>query len=225
MQIIPVLDLMGGLVVRGHLGDRANYRPIVTPLSDTADPVAVAEGLQGLGPFRAFYIADLDAIEGGAVQHGVLDRLSAAFPATEFWVDAGVADAQGARALLARPQTVAVIGSETLRAVDELDALAEEPRVVLSLDYRGDAFVGPAGLLARPEIWPDRVIAMTLAQVGSGAGPDLARLAEVKRLAGPGRQIFAAGGVRGPEDVTRLDAEGISGVLVASALHDGRLRG
>lgn len=225
MQIIPVLDLMGGLVVRGHLGNRATYRPIVTPLSDSADPVSVAEGLQGLGPFRAFYVADLDAIEGGAVQHGVLDRLAAAFPETEFWVDAGLVDAAGARALLERPKTVAVIGSETMASETVLADLAGEPRLVLSLDYRGEAFVGPPGVLARPDLWPARVIAMTLAKVGSGAGPDLSRLNEVRALAGSGRRVFAAGGVRDGADLARLEAEGITGALVASALHDGRLRG
>jgi phosphoribosylformimino-5-aminoimidazole carboxamide ribotide isomerase len=216
---------MGGLVVRGHLGDRANYRPIVTPLADGADPVAVAEGLQGIGPFGAFYVADLDAIEGGPVQHGVLDRLAAAFPAVEFWVDAGVADAKGARTLLARERTVAVIGSETLASATILDELGGEPRLVLSLDYRGDAFVGPADVLTRPEAWPTRVIAMTLAKVGSGAGPDFERLSQVRAMAGPKRRVFAAGGVRDAADLARLETEGMAGVLVASALHDGRLRG
>ncbi|KQT69995.1 MULTISPECIES: HisA/HisF-related TIM barrel protein [unclassified Aureimonas] len=224
MQIIPVLDLMGGLVVRGHLGDRASYRPIVTPLSDTPDPVAVAQGLQSLGPFSAIYVADLDAIEGRGVQAGVLDALSGAFPGTDFWIDAGVADADGARALLARERTVVVIGSETLLSVDVLEALAGEDRWALSLDYRGTSFVGPKGVLERPDLWPARVIAMTLAKVGSGAGPDFARLAEVRALAGPERQVFAAGGVRDGADLARLEAEGISGALVASALHDGRLR-
>lgn len=225
MQIIPVLDVMGGLVVRGHLGDRANYRPIVTPLSDSADPVSVAAGLQELGPFRAFYVADLDAIQGGAVQHGVLDRLAEAFPETEFWVDAGVADAAGARALLKRERTVAVIGSETLGSVDVLAAFGGETRIVLSLDYRGDDFIGPVDLLLRADLWPARIVAMTLAKVGSGAGPDLSRLVEVRALAGPERRVFAAGGVRDGEDLARLEMEGMAGALVASALHDGRLRG
>ena len=62
MQVIPVLDLIGGLVVRARMGDRDAYRPIETPLSPTPDPVAVAEGLMRLGSFPTLYIADLDAI-------------------------------------------------------------------------------------------------------------------------------------------------------------------
>ena len=53
-------------------------------------------------------------------------------------------------------------------------------RIVLSLDFRGDAFQGPQEILAEPALWPQRVIVMTLARVGSGAGPDLERLAAIR---------------------------------------------
>lgn len=66
MRIIPVLDLKGGEVVRAEKGQRDSYKPIVTPLSASTDAVSVAIGLRTLFPFRAFYIADLDAIEGRA---------------------------------------------------------------------------------------------------------------------------------------------------------------
>ena len=75
MRIIPVLDLKGGEVVRAEKGRRDLYRPIVTPLCDGSDPVAVAEGLRTLFPFPVFYIADLDAIEGRAPNIAALTRL------------------------------------------------------------------------------------------------------------------------------------------------------
>jgi uncharacterized protein related to proFAR isomerase len=36
--------------------------------------------------------------------------------------------------------------------------------------------------------------------------------------------VTAGGGVRGPDDLRGLHACGVKAVLVASALHDGRLR-
>jgi phosphoribosylformimino-5-aminoimidazole carboxamide ribotide isomerase len=39
----------------------------------------------------------------------------------------------------------------------------------------------------------------------------------------PNLQLTAGGGVRGMEDVRRLHALGVDRVLVASALHDGRI--
>ena len=62
MQVIPVIDLMGGEVVRARMGDRASYRPIESPLSPTSDPVDVVRGLLAAYPFPTLYVADLDAI-------------------------------------------------------------------------------------------------------------------------------------------------------------------
>ena len=39
----------------------------------------------------------------------------------------------------------------------------------------------------------------------------------------PGLEVTAGGGVRGRADLDRLKACGVRNVLVASALHDGRL--
>jgi phosphoribosylformimino-5-aminoimidazole carboxamide ribotide isomerase len=105
-----------------------------------------------------------------------------------------------------------------------LEEFAPDDRIVLSLDYRGDSFLGPNGLCDAPHLWPARVIVMTLARVGRDAGPDMDRLADIKRRA-PDVMLYAAGGVRGASDLMRLKQAGIRGVLVASALHDGRLTG
>ena len=68
MQAIPVIDLMGGQVVRARMGDRASYRPLESPLSPTSDPVDVVRGLLGVFPFPTLYVADLDAIQGSGRQ-------------------------------------------------------------------------------------------------------------------------------------------------------------
>jgi HisA/HisF family protein len=223
MQIIPVLDIKGGLVVRGAGGDRAHYQPIVTPLAAGPDPVAVAKGLMLLAKFPAFYVADLDAIEGRPANDSVLANLLQAFPQTQFWIDAGVRTRGDVERILKVPRQVPVIGSESIADSGVATDYAGSDRVVLSLDFRGETFLGPAQLLDEAARWPGRVVVMTLAKVGSGAGPDMARLAEIAAKGG-GRALFAAGGVRGPEDVAALQRAGIAGALVSTALHDGRLR-
>ena len=81
MEIIPVIDLKGGLVVRARMGQRDQYRPIETPLSPTSHPADVVQGLMSVFPFRTLYVADLDAIERTGDNDAVLVRLKAAFPA------------------------------------------------------------------------------------------------------------------------------------------------
>lgn len=222
MRIIPVLDIMGGLVVRGVMGERRAYRPIETALSAGADPVAVAKGLAGLGDFPAFYVADLDAIEGRPPNAAALSALGEAFPDTEFWVDAGLKTAAEAECMQQAACRIAVMGTESIADAAVLAALTRPERVILSLDFRGDAFLGPPEILQDADLWPDRIIVMTLARVGSGAGPDLERLGAIVARAG-GRAVYAAGGVRGPDDLEVLQQAGIAGALVSTALHDGRL--
>jgi phosphoribosylformimino-5-aminoimidazole carboxamide ribotide isomerase len=224
MDIIPVLDLRGGIVVRAHRGQRDQYRPLESPLSPTSDPVDVMRGLYSVYPFKTFYLADLDAIMGTGNNEAVFGRLKAEFPATVFWVDNGVSDLSSARNWLDAGLGHLVVGSESQRDMALISCLSEHDRVVLSLDFRDRAFVGPPALLDDVASWPRRLIVMTLARVGSGAGPDIDRLCAIREIAA-GRDIYAAGGVRDSADLAVLKGAGISGALVATSLHDGRLTG
>jgi phosphoribosylformimino-5-aminoimidazole carboxamide ribotide isomerase len=223
VQVVPVLDLLGGQVVRARNGERAAYRPIETPLASGSDPVDVARGLLGLYPFRTLYVADLDAIQGQGDNLAALRRLRAAFPALGLWVDNGAAEEEGLIALTAPElRCEPVLGSESQRDAALIGRHRDSGAVLLSLDFRGAAFQGPPELRANPDIWPKRVIVMTLARVGGGAGPDLGRLEAIRETA-PTRALYAAGGVRGIADLAQLRDAGAAGALVASSLHDGGL--
>jgi len=222
LQAIPVIDLMGGRVVRARMGDRASYQPLESPLSRTSDPVAVMKGLLSVYPFSTLYVADLDAIGGDGDNCPALRRLRAEFPALQMWVDNGAADPAALEGLIGANLGTPVIGSESQRDGALIAQHSGSARIVLSLDFRGDAFQGPGEILAEPALWPRRIIVMTLARVGSGAGPDLARLAAIRSVAGE-REIYAAGGVRDAVDLSALKAAGAAGALIATALHDGRI--
>jgi phosphoribosylformimino-5-aminoimidazole carboxamide ribotide isomerase len=224
VEIIPVIDLKDGAVVRARMGQRDRYRPIETPLSPTSDPVDVTRGLLTVHRFETLYIADLDAIAGGADNRAVLTRLKAKFPQLTLWVDNGICDRGRAQEWLDAGWGDLVLGSETQPDAALVRYFAADPRVMLSLDFRGPSFQGPPALLDETSCWPGRVIAMTLARVGSGAGPDHDRLRSI-RDAAPGKKVYAAGGVRDVADLIALKRAGVAGALVASCLHDGRLRG
>jgi len=222
LHAIPVIDLMGGQVVRARMGDRASYRPLESPLSPTSDPIDVVRGVLGIFPFKRLYVADLDAIQGGGDNRQTLRRIRAEFPLLQMWVDDGAADASSLHALIGADLGTPVIGSESQRDSTLIAQNRDSMRIVLSLDFRGDAFQGPQEILAEPALWPRRVIVMTLARVGSGAGADLARLAAIRSIAG-GREIYAAGGVRNAADLRALKETGVSGALIATALHERQI--
>ncbi len=221
LEIIPVIDIRHGLVVRAVMGRRELYRPIDTPLSRTAMPEDVVMGLLGLHDFETIYIADLDAIEGTGDNTGAVTLLRKRFAHLDIWIDNGIAARDAIRAWLDGDRGTLVLGSESQTGADVARSFKDDPRLVLSLDFRESAFQGPSELLD-PSHWPERVIAMTLARVGGASGPDFERLSQLRRL-GPGHRIYAAGGVRGSDDLQSLADMGVSGVLIASALHDGRL--
>ncbi len=220
MNVIPVIDLKGGTVVHARLGQRDLYRPIETPLAATSDPVDVTKGLLSVFPFATLYIADLDAIAGTGDNRAALRRIQAAFPQLTLWVDGGIADLSAATDWLAAGLGHLVLGSESQDNAAIVRHFAADPRIVLSLDFRGDAFQGPPELRLETQSWPRRVIVMTLDRVGSHAGPDLDRLRAIK--AG-GTEVYAAGGVRDAADLQALEDSGIAGALVASSLHNGRI--
>jgi uncharacterized protein related to proFAR isomerase len=193
-------------------------------LSPTSRPTDVARGLLSIFPFKKFYVADLNAIENKDNNNAALKRLSLDFPELVFWVDAGIADVHHAQRWFEAGLGHLVLGSETQRDSDLIRFLCRNNRTILSLDFRGDAFLGPASLLNEANIWPTNVIVMTLARVGSASGPDMNWLTTIKSRAA-NRQVYAAGGVRDANDLASLAAAGIAGALVATSLHNGKLTG
>ncbi|WP_085315725.1 HisA/HisF-related TIM barrel protein [Derxia lacustris] len=232
MELIPVVDLMAGAVVRGMRGDRARYRPIESALCAGSDPATMAGKLVSHCAATTLYVADLDAIMRASPQWSALESLLAALPQTvRLWLDAGFADADRAAAVIARlagadaalqQRVIPVFGTESLASLSAAADCLALPGAVLSLDRRAGHALDPAGLHERPERWPERVIAMTLDQVGADAGPDLAGIARLRSLK-QGLCPYGAGSIRHAADLDAARAAGAAGWLVASALHDGRI--
>ncbi|MEX3957820.1 HisA/HisF-related TIM barrel protein [Trinickia sp. EG282A] len=248
MQVIPVLDLLDGHAVRAQRGERASYRPIRSPLAGTSEPVSLARALVAAIGATTLYIADLDAILApGRDDHAAqLAALRSTLPDIEIWLDAGFADYAAMRALFDRIQRiesadrrtasrddsplaplaplVPVFGTESLRDPDALRAAETDGFApILSLDHRAGRLIGNAALDRSSAWWPSRVVAMTLDQVGSYQGPDLATFARIRERAPLGTTVIGAGGIRDQADLDAAAAAGATGWLIASALHDGHL--
>ena len=224
MRCVAVVDLKAGQVVHAMRGDRQHYAPVRSRLCASADPRAVVAALRDRLHVGAFYVADLDAIQRCGTSRELIADLVAEHADCEWWIDADFGAPSRLEAYLQQPNVKAVIGSESLQAADELAAvLGALPRpadAILSLDHRAGHCMGPAALWQAPASWPAKVIAMNLDRVGAGAGPDLALNARLRALA---QAVVAAGGVRDAQDLALLEEAGVSDVLLATALHDGRI--
>lgn len=222
LELIPVIDLMQGHVVHARLGQRTQYQPLQSALAGgSSEALRVVDGLLALHPFNRLYIADLDAITGHGDHAATIDAIAQSHPEVELWLDSGL----GALPAADVTSTIPVLGSESLRTLPstKADTDAAPHGWVLSLDFHTDQLLGPPELLQHTTSWPRDIIAMTLDRVGGAQGPDLQRVSALKTRV-PTHRIYAAGGVRDARDLVALAQSGAHGVLLASALHDGRLR-
>ena len=67
------------------------------------------------------------------------------------------------------------------------------------------------------------MVVLDLAAVGVNEGPAVTELCASLREAHPHLELISGGGARGLSDIESLGMAGCDSVLVASALHDGRL--
>lgn len=224
MHIVPVIDIKSGQVVRAIAGRREQYHPLSSKLCDSSEPQAIIEALRALHPFDTFYLADIDRIMGWGDNRAAIAALCQRHPKLKFWLDAGFTHPDNFNWLEDHRNIIPVLGSESIGSMDEYQTLwqATGRQCVLSLDYLQDRFRGPVELEHRPDLWPDVVLVMELDRVGTGSGPHYCRLAEYP-LEQQHYRIYAAGGVRGVEDLRRLREAHVDGVLIATALHDGTL--
>jgi len=219
--------VQGGIVVRGVAGRRHEYRPLVSRLTDSCEPAAVADAFRRHFGLTELYLADLDALAGTAPAVALYRSLSG----FRLWVDAGLRRAPDAAPLVDAGVDSLVAGLETLAGPDELAALcrADGSRVVFSLDLRQGRPLGDWGddpMAVAAEVVGAgcrRLLVLDLARVGVGAGTGTEDFCRGLAEAYPDVTLTAGGGIRDAADLLRLAACGVRSALVASALHDGRL--
>jgi phosphoribosylformimino-5-aminoimidazole carboxamide ribotide isomerase len=235
MRVIPVLDLRAGQAVMARGGAREAYAPgpsLLVPEQEMGDAVALTRAFRRLG-CEECYVADLDGIAGAAPQRVLIRALAGS--GVRLLVDDGAANPDRARATLSDGVGRVVVGLETLPVFDALRAIVAaigRERIVFSLDLRNGRPVvrqgaGHPGTARELAEWAaaagvSALLVLDLARVGTGAGPDLVLIDELRR-AHPTLELLAGGGVGSRVDLEGLADVGCDAALVATALHDGRL--
>ena len=129
MQILPVIDLKDGDVVRGVAGQRSTYQSVESLLASDSTVTAIATAFATQLPVDTVYVADLDAIAGAEPNWQALDQISDT--GLEIWLDAGLGDQLRAEQLsrYARQQAQLVnmiIGLESVADLETLQMLWEQ---------------------------------------------------------------------------------------------------
>ena len=237
MRIIPVIDLRGGRAVRGRSGDRGRYVPVESRIAGDgarhlSDPLSLLAAYRDTLRPGTVYVADLDRITGRGGNEALLGSLVEAAPGVRFLWDGGFPDAAAIAGAARHSRITPVLGTETLRSIEELQWLHRPgtgSRAVLSLDLDDSGLVSRSALVAplREEEILGRarrfgirsVIVLMLDRVGTARGLPRGRLRAL-RLAAAGLDLVAGGGIAGLDDLLFLRDAGFSGALLATALHD-----
>lgn len=224
--VFPAVDIAGGRCVQLRRGDPE----AATVYYD--DPVEaalrwVSEGAQAL------HVVDLDAALGRGRNAEVIARLVAAVP-VPVQVAGGVRDEGAFIAALETGAARVVLGTAAVdnpRVVASL-ARAHPHRVVVAADVRDrEVVVGgwtrgsgvPVDQFV-PRVELPGVAALLITDVardGVLEGPACDLYREVAQMTEV--PVIASGGVRDPDDVAAVREAGASGVVIGTALYEGRL--
>jgi len=230
-QLLPAIDLRGGLVVRLSEGDFTRETVY------EADPEEVARRFAVAGA-RWIHIVDLDgAREGERRQTEVVTRIvAAAGPGVSCEVAGGLRDEAAVDAALSAGAARAVIGTAALRdpaLVQRLVTRLGPERIAIALDVRNGMAVGQGWIPGQPgmpaldalTMLADRgartFIVTAIERDGLLGGPNLDLLGRMVAL-GRG-EVVASAGVASLEDIAAVGALGCAGAIVGRALYEGRV--
>ncbi|MGQ9721909.1 MAG: HisA/HisF-related TIM barrel protein [Candidatus Jordarchaeum sp.] len=234
MRVIPVIDVLKGKAVQAIRGERQKYQPIKTALAPSSEPTEIALAFQEIYGFSEMYVADLDAIQGVGSNFEVIKKISNSTD-LKLIIDAGINNPKDTMRTLEAGAEKVVIATETLDSIKQLEECIKAvggQKIVGSLDYKEGRILTKSGELMKlkpiqvAEIFEKKgaceIIFLELSKVGTLQGLETGTLKElIQAVRIP---VLTGGGIESVREIIGLQNLGIAGVLVATALHKGKIR-
>ena len=233
MEIIPVMDILGGVVVHAVKGEREKYKPIKSILCSSSNPKDIALTFKGLG-FKSLYIADLDAIINEKLNLNMIQMIKKVWMDVNLIIDAGKLSLDCAEKFLKAGVSKIVVGTETLEDFGKLIKVSEDKigveNVVISLDFKGRKILTNCDTLKNfspvkalkffLNLGFKSFIYLDLLKVGSLEGVNLDVINALIKYKGEA-SLIVGGGIRSFNEILKLKNAGVNGVLVSTAIHKG----
>ena len=231
IEIVAVLDLLDGAVVRAVAGRRREYQPIHGLFGSGTDPAGLLSRMTSIFSLAGIYIADLNGILGRMPQ---FDVLAAMFRAgVRCWADIGACDLAGLSAADMPLGSAPILATETFKDLSSCLNSETTGELIFSLDLcngapvvadkRWQGYSAPqlAQELIRGGV--KKLLCLDIAAVGMGQGVPTLPLCRQLKQEFPDLFLITGGGVRSPDCLLQARDAGVDALLVASALHDGRI--
>jgi phosphoribosylformimino-5-aminoimidazole carboxamide ribotide isomerase len=232
--VFPAIDLRAGQVVRLSQGDPTRQTVYGT------DPGDVARGWLAAGS-RWLHVVNLDGAFGDQEAHNqqalgaILEAVTAAEGGARVQLGGGLrslADVERALALGVDRAILGTVAIEAPEVVREAIARFGAERVGVGIDARAGR-VRVRGWVQETQVDPvslghelyglgvRTVVFTNIARDGVGTGVDVATTRNLAQSTG--LRVIASGGVASLQDVRRVRAAGLSGVIIGRALYEGQI--
>jgi phosphoribosylformimino-5-aminoimidazole carboxamide ribotide isomerase len=229
-EILPAIDLRGGLVVRLQEGDFARE----TAFSDDAPAVAMRFADDGA---RWIHLVDLDAARGRPPHANVVAAVIAAV-GTRLSVEVagGLRSADAVGQALAAGAARAVLGTAALRDpafAGKMVSIHGSSGIAVAVDVRDGHAVGDAWTVNNKgvnvidtirrlvDVGIETFEVTAINRDGLLAGPDLQLYEDIVRVSRGA--IIASGGIASVRDIAAVRDVGCAGAIIGRALYEERL--
>ena len=222
-RIVFVMDIRNGEAVHAVRGDREKYKPVRSRICGSSAPMDIISKLMP----PEVYIADLDRLQHLGDNFELIKKISAK---TKTMVDTGAENIEDVEKCLGIADT-AILGTETAFLELIKKAAGRFPgKINVSIDIKNGRVltndrrmgVEPEKLVRMLDEYDIKdIIVLELNKVGTGAGIDVEFLRNMVELSS--HNILTGGGIKDMDDIHALEKIGVSGALVATAVHSGRI--
>ena len=229
MDILPAIDLRGGKCVRLLQGDYTQE------IRYSEDPVAVAAQFEQQGA-SWLHVVDLDGAREGRLCNLPIIQQIAATTKLKIEGGGGIREAAAIDSLLGAGVARCVIGTQALEDWPWFESLVQRPerrgRIALGLDARQGKLAirgwteerqeSALQVAERVATWPLAAIIYTdIARDGMLLGPNMESIKVMAQVSAV--PIIASGGVTDIDDVRRLVALPLLGIIIGRAIYERQL--
>ena len=227
LELLPAVDVSGGLAVRLAQGDTQTEESFGSPMD--AAQTWISAGAEWI------HLVDLDAAFERGNNQAVIQEVVAGCEEVKIQLSGGIVDQHSLGAALATGATRVNIATPALAKIDWVKQAISEfgDRIAVGLDVRGSTLIGRGSSIEVGELQEilaqleqagcARYIVTDVAKDGMLQGPNLELLSQV--LARTNSPVVASGGISSLEDISKLCelvSEGLEGAILGKALYAKR---
>lgn len=232
-KVIPVLDLLDGLIVHAVKGVRKNYKPLDSYLFEKPDPNLIIDILYNKYKFNEFYVADLNAIMNRNPNYELILKLIEK-PYISFLLDPGINNFEEVIQFSSLGIKNLILGLETLENKEtilksiQLDFFK---KLYVSVDMYSEKIITGIKEYQKTStlkiiknlsnLGVSKIILLDLERVGSKEGGIPVLYKEIRSIFQG--EILIGGGIKDLNDIFDYYHFGFSGVLIGTALYDGTI--